>query len=483
VELGHGEDYAWSATTATSDNVDTFAEVLCNPAGGAVDADSTYYEYRGRCVAMDKLVRSNSWTPNLDYTGPAGSATLTTYRTVHGLVFARGRVGGRYVAFTSARTTYFHEADSALGFSQLNDPAYLTGPRAFQEAASHINFGFNWAYVNAHHIAYFESGWFPQRARGTSPDFPILGTGRYDWRGFDPALQTETDIPFSAHPQAIDPTDLVSWNNKQAPRWAAADDNYGYGSIYRMQLIRDHMAGDMRAGHGRMDIAQLAQAMDLAATEDIRIEKLWPLLRTVLGRPADARLRRAISALNTWYRHGGHRWDLGRTGTYSDNGAIETMDAWWPRLLRAEFDPVLGRTVFAALRGMLGFGSVDTGGAPNPPDFAQGWYSYVSKDLRDLLHRSRVRGARRAAGAYSRVYCGRGSLGACRAALRASLLAALTVTAKSMYGHGYCAGNPQPSCYDQNNWTIVSGLSIKPFPFQNRPTFQQVVELTKTVPR
>ena len=29
VQLGHGRDYAWSATTATSDNVDTFAEVLC----------------------------------------------------------------------------------------------------------------------------------------------------------------------------------------------------------------------------------------------------------------------------------------------------------------------------------------------------------------------------------------------------------------------------------------------------------------------
>ena len=33
VELGHGRDYAWSATTATSDNVDTFAEVLCERQG------------------------------------------------------------------------------------------------------------------------------------------------------------------------------------------------------------------------------------------------------------------------------------------------------------------------------------------------------------------------------------------------------------------------------------------------------------------
>src|SRR5207302_2600191 len=32
VELGHGRDYAWSATTSTSDNIDTFAEVLCRDA-------------------------------------------------------------------------------------------------------------------------------------------------------------------------------------------------------------------------------------------------------------------------------------------------------------------------------------------------------------------------------------------------------------------------------------------------------------------
>ena len=29
----------------------------------------------------------------------------------------------------------------------------------------------------------------PQRAPGTSPDFPILGTGEYDWKGYDPQTQ------------------------------------------------------------------------------------------------------------------------------------------------------------------------------------------------------------------------------------------------------------------------------------------------------
>ncbi len=483
VELGHGTDYAWSATTATSDNVDTFAEVLCNPRGGRVSPGSTHYLYRGRCRRMQKLVRSEHWQPNLEVkTGP-GSAKLVIYRTVHGPVFARGKVGGRLVAFASDRTTYFHEIDSAIGFGQLNDPNYVTGPRSFQRAASHIAFGFNWAYVNARHIAYFESGWYPQRARGTSPDFPILGTGAYDWRGFNPRRHTETDIPFSAHPQAIDPAYLVSWNNKQAPRWAAADDNYGYGPVYRMQLIRAHITADLRKGHGKMDAAQLVQAMELAATEDIREVVLWPILRQVLGHPSNPRLRQAIAQLNAWYRAGGHRWDLAKTGIYANNRAIETMDAWWPRLVAAEFEPTLGRTVFAAVRRMLPLGSVYTGTQPNEPDFAQGWYGQVDKDLRDLLARHDPRTHRRPRGAYSRIYCGHGSFSACRRALRRSLLAALRVSPKSMYGHGYCRNDPQPSCYDEDSWTSLSAIGIQPFPFQNRPTFQQVAEPARVLPR
>jgi hypothetical protein len=34
-----------------------------------------------------------------------------------------------------------------------------------------------------------------------------------------------------------------------------------------------------------------------------------------------------------------------------------------------------------------------------------------------------------------------------------------------------------------NRWVSASAIPVAPFPFQNRPTFQQVVELTKTLPR
>ena len=480
VELGHGTDYAWSATTATSDNVDTFAELLCNPDGGKPAADSTYYKYKGHCIPMQKLVRVNSWTPNLDDSTPAGSATLTIYRTVHGPVFARGKVGSKLVAFSTSRTTYMHEADSALGFSELNEPGYVTGPKQFQQAASHINFGFNWAYVNASHIAYFESGWYPERAHGVSDDFPIWGTGQYDWKDWNTSYWTEKDIPASAHPQAIDPTYLVSWNNKQAPKWAAADDNYGYGDIYRSQLIEDHIKSDLAGGH-KMNIAQLVQAMDLAATEDVRIVKLWPLLRQVIGSPSNAALANAVDELNAWYAAGGHRWDLSKSGTYSNNAAIELMDAWWPKLLAAEFEPRLGPTVFGDLKGMLGFGSVYTGTDPNEPDFAQGWFGYVSRDLLDLL--AAHSGRRPGPSAYTKIYCGNGSFNRCRSVLRNSLLSAMSVTPAQMYGYGACQSNPQPSCFDKDEWTDASAISLPAFPFQNRPTFQQVVELTRTLPR
>ena len=138
VELGHGDDYAWSATTATSDNTDTFAEVLC---GG----DAYHYTYKGQCLPMEKLTQTNSWTPNADDMTPPGSETLTAYRTVHGIVYARGTVGGKPVAFVHARSTYFHEADSAAGFMELNNPGYVHDPASFQHAAAGINFLFNWA--------------------------------------------------------------------------------------------------------------------------------------------------------------------------------------------------------------------------------------------------------------------------------------------------------------------------------------------------
>ncbi len=468
VELGHGRDYAWSATTSTSDNVDTFAEVLC---GG----DANHYMYKGQCLPMEKLTQADSWHSSLADSTPSGSETLTAYRTVHGIVYARGTVHGKPVAFVHARSTYFHEADSALGFSDLNNPDYVRDPASFQSAVSNINFLFNWSYVDADHISYFMSGWMPQRAPHTSPDFPILGTGRYDWKGYDPATHTADWLPSYRHPHVTDPDYLVSWNNKQAPGWAAADDHWAYGPLYRSQLIADRVRADI-AGGRKMTISQLVQAMEEPATEDIRAVKLTPILVRALGHPKSAALRGAIAELQAWAAAGGHRRDLNQDGVDENTPVIELMDAWWPKLLQAEFQPMLGPSAFAAIKTITGFGGTD---------FADGWWGYVSKDLRRLYGKhERAR--------YSQVYCGdllhhkfkmRGLRKRCRKALQASLASALTVTPQQTYGSGMCANNPQPSCSDQNTFVYASAITLPPFPYQNRPTFQQVVTLTRHLPR
>src|SRR5262245_34376399 len=113
VQLGRGQDYAWSATSAGQDITDTYAVQLCEPGGGAATLSSRGYLFPGVCTAMEALRRNNSCQPNTADTTAAGSYSLITYRTKYGLVTHTGLVGGVPTAFTSLRSTYRHEADSA----------------------------------------------------------------------------------------------------------------------------------------------------------------------------------------------------------------------------------------------------------------------------------------------------------------------------------------------------------------------------------
>jgi acyl-homoserine lactone acylase PvdQ len=464
--LGHGRDYSWSATTATSDNVDTFAEVLCK--------DAFHYRYKGRCLAMDKLVRTNHWTPNAVDMTPTGSETLTAYRTVHGIVYARGKVHGKKVAFVSARSTYGHEADSALFFRDMNNPKFMRGGvKSFRKAAKFMNFAFNWSYLDSRHTAYQLTGWYPQRAPGTSPDFPIMGNGKFDWKGYDPATHEADWLGQSHLPHVVDQPYLVSWNNKQAPGWAAADDQYGFGPIYRQQMIAGRIRHDI-AGAKKISLPQLVQSMEEPATTDIRAEVLLPILFKALGHPSDPDLRSAIATLRQWQKAGGHRRDLNKDGVDEYTPAITLMDAWWPRLVAAEFEPTLGKKLYEQTQGMIGLGAPGGRAPSSYPSFSDGWYGYVSKDLRDIFGPAPT-------APYSRAYCGGGSKTKCRNALRASLLDASKVTPAEEYGFGDCAGDPNPACWDKDRATHTSGISTPEMIFQNRPTFQQTVSVTKNL--
>ncbi len=119
VLLGHGRDYAWSATTATSDNVDTFAEVLCQ--------DDFHYLYKGKCLPMEELDRTNTWTPNAIDNTPPGSETLKAYRTVHGIVYARGKVAREEGRLRPVALDLLPRGGLGPVLRPLNNPHFMTG--------------------------------------------------------------------------------------------------------------------------------------------------------------------------------------------------------------------------------------------------------------------------------------------------------------------------------------------------------------------
>ena len=472
VELGRGRNYAWSATSAGQDITDTYAVKLCDPNGGTPTLSSDHYVYNGQCLPFDVLTRTNSWTPTpADQSGP-GSETLTTLRSKLGLVTARATIHGKPYAFTELRADYFHEVDpSALGFANFNDPKRMSTPKRFMNSACKIAFTFHWFYINRHHIAYFNSGANPVRPRGVDSHLPVFGKKKFVWRNHDPEEATQAQAKCSAHPHVVDQRYLTSWNNRGARRY-----DTGYSPIFRSQTLDERIRPDIR-GRRKINLQQLISDMEDAGTADLRGDRVVPwLVRVLRKRPIhNSAARHAVHMLAAWHRSGAHRRDLNHDGVYEDEDAARLMDVWWPRLVEAQFKPALGSNLYGLVAGKLADDDDRPGGLGSAFDTSA--YGIVQKDLRDLLG-AHVRGR------YSRVYCGKGRLGRCRAALLGSLKDALSAIQQgaesdtcTLGANGHTAHGP--ACYDAIRFTALGGIGQPDMPWINRPTFQQTVQVGK----
>jgi hypothetical protein len=273
---------------------------------------------------------------------------------------------------------------------------------------------------------------------------------------------------------------MTSWNNKEALGVRASDSNWGYGSVYRSQPLDAGVRRGLRGG-GRMALPKLVDAMENAATVDIRGAEVLPWALQVIGRPRNRVTRAAVGKLRAWVRAGAHRIDRDRNGTYDRAGAVRIMDAWWPRWLHAEFQPALGRRLFADVEGMNELvNAPNNSGQHLGSAWQAGWYGYAQKDLRTLLGRH-VRGR------YSRVYCGRGSRKRCRSALIASLKSAMAVPASQLYsGDSVCRSakrDGSQTCFDSIYFRPLGAITQPLLPWQNRPTYQQAVQIPRRAPR
>jgi hypothetical protein len=198
-------------------------------------------------------------------------------------------------------------------------------------------------------------------------------------------------------------------------------------------------------------------------------------MRRVIGKPrGDA--KPLIALIDEWTKAGGQRLDVDGDNLYEHSAGVALFDQWWPLFVRASFQPALGKDLFGKVEGFLSLSSTVSG------DWGWSWSSHVEKDLRMVLGR-RVRGA------HSRLYCGGKKRRGARKRCRALLLRTLTEGAKATadkYGSpdpaqwkipALCEDASPPLC-DQNVPTALGAVDTPAFPWQNRGTYHQVVELT-----
>ena len=439
VVIGRGKDFAWSATSSNTDIVDTFAESLCG-------SDDLHYLYKGECRAMTTfdagVLRGAPGEPD---------TPVSFHETVHGPVIGYATVKGVRVALSEDRSTRGREAVNLVPFMELNEDVPHS-PQTFIRTVSKLELAFNWHYADSKHIASFSSARLPIRAPGTDPRLPTVGTGEYDWRGFATPAQ---------HPQAIDPPSgyIVNWNNKPARGFGAADDNWSYGSIQRVQLLA---AGFTQ--NRKLTPAQVVSIMNKAATQDLRAVLLLPDIAAVLetGPAPSARSAAMLALLEKWAAAGASRLDRNLDGTIDDPGAA-IMDAVWPKVAVAVMQPVLG----ALTDRLASLMEVDDSPNPGGSSFIDGWYGYVDKDLRTLLGKP-------VTAPFATRFCGDGDLAACRASLWAAFEQAGAELAAAQ------GADPAAWRADATKERIqfAPGILRDTMRWTNRPTFQQVMSFT-----
>ena len=471
VQLGRGRDYAWSATSAGADNVDTFVLRLCEPDGGEPAADSMVYVHGGACEPIETFQHTQVAKPTAAGVPAEPQDVILSWRVErarhYGPIEFRGTLrDGTPIAVATLRSTYMNELGSAPGFFRVNNPDFMTdGFASFRQAMGNgVHYTFNWFYVDDTDIGYQHSCRCPQRAQGVDPYLPVWGTGEWDWQGF---------IPFEAQPWELNPEQgyLTSWNNKQAPGFKANDGQFSYGPVYRSEMLDVRIEAAIR--NGKIDRVDLVRIMEEAGTVDLRGQEDVPLLLQVMGSApppgSDPRLTGMRERLAAWAASGAHHRDLDRDGEYDDAVAPAIMEAWWPELVHAMFDAGSANAIAALSLDIDDHNRHDHLGSA----FQGGFFSHVHKDLRQVLGQT-VRDP------WSRTYCGGGDRETCRRLLWQALADA-AVALEAKYGSAGIGDWKWAMAEEDVRHSAVGVTPVPAIHWINRPTFQQVVNIPPPV--
>ncbi|MGH2807162.1 MAG: penicillin acylase family protein [Actinomycetota bacterium] len=445
VPLGRGIDYAWSLTTGVSDAVDTRAELLCERSGRAT-TNSNYYRYKGRCRPMQAR------TETITVKG-ADAVRQRIYRTVHGPVVARSTVDGKPVAIVRERFFWNQELATVPALIKINSSS-MDSVEEFRDAVSEFTVSFNAVYVDDEHIGYFHLGKYPRRAAGVDPMLPTWGAATWDWTG---------RIPFSSHPQMIDPEQgwVANWNNKPAVGWHNGDQTF-WGPTHRVNLLAERME-TLLSGDGKAGLSDVVDVIREAATADGRADALAPYLNDYTAELPET-VAPAWDVVSAWIATGSHRQDRDRDEFQDAGAAVAIFDTWFLELVHTVFDDEIGPTNYDLFPGAISDDPSGNNGSSFYSDFSnQLWKTFAAED----------------AGKPS--YCNdRSTRGTetCAEQVVSSLEAAVQQLASSQGA-------------DMSAWTwpadyiefgATGAAHVDPIPWQNRGTYNHAIEVTGTRP-
>ena len=321
VQLGRGLDYAWSATSASNDNVDTVVERLCTTDGSPADRalHGVPRRRRSACRWTGASTRrppcrtlGGTEPPQADPSSGAAHPARHRPAAYDGArppggdrdaaqhLPPRGRLGRRVRAAQrpGADRTTRRRSSASVERDRLHVQLVL---RRRQR----------------HLLLQLGPAAAPRAGRRLRP----AAVGR-------PALRLEGLAAVRRHLHADQPAAPATSpaGTTSLRRASAADNVWGYGAVYRSLALSDRAAAAM-ATATKVSRAQLVGAGRRRGVVDSRAGYTLP--DAARGRRRGPASRAAAALLRAWLTAGAHRVDRDRDGAYAHQAAIALFDEWW----------------------------------------------------------------------------------------------------------------------------------------------------------
>ena len=230
IAIGANTYGAWTTTSGLSDGVDTYIEIL-HP------FNKTRYRFNGRWNEMENRTE-------IIYDADGSAHVFFCYRTIHGPVLTIHWTPGIGGVAVSSRMAFWKEEHHTIeGVMSFQECTNITG---FEQGVSKIVSSHNWFWADRNgDIGYYHSGYYPLRPtfgflhRRIDDRFPLLGTGKEEWRGI---------VAFEDLPQQRNPSCgfFANWNNKPECSWDHAEAEVGplWGEGHIVVRIQELLAAD-----------------------------------------------------------------------------------------------------------------------------------------------------------------------------------------------------------------------------------------------